>query len=185
LNKFRPEYSTIWPSLVAELSSHGDNSSLEKSLKVITQRLKSPLVNSNCLPIYKWSQMVLDTPNDHPLQPLVAQKLFSYFLARPSPGQPGVGKKFFEGIVNSLYFGRIQTKLKAISEHYENNRDKDDLLGQGLTNLFKAYQLWAEDSIVLAADLHLPSLGPNLLPEKLSLIIHKSEVSKTLMTVLL
>ena len=74
------------------------------------------MVNSNCLPIYKWSQMILDTPPDHPIQPILAQKFFGYYLARPSPGQAGVGKKFFEGIVNSLYFGRLQTKLKSICD---------------------------------------------------------------------
>ncbi len=172
----RSEYTTIWAPLVAELSSQGDGSSLEKALKVISQRLKSPPVNSNCLPIYKWSQMILDSPVEHPLQPLLAQKFFGYFLARPSPGQPGVGKKFFEGIVNSLYFGRIQTKLKAIFEHFENVKDKENVLAERLCSLFKAFHFWTEDSIVLDSSLHLPSLAPYFLPDKLSLIIHNSQV---------
>ena len=146
---FRPELSLIWQPLIAELSSQGDATTLEKSLKVVTQRLKTPPVNSNCLPIYKWSQMILDTPHDHPIQVTVSQKFFQYFLSRPSPGQAGVGKKFFEGIVNSLYFGRVQTKLKSIFEHYQGNKDKDDSLAQGLADIFKAYHLWTEDSILM------------------------------------
>jgi hypothetical protein len=137
---FRSEYSTIWPAVVAELSSQGDNSTLEKALKVISQRLKSPQVNSNCLPIYKWSQMILDTPPDHPIQPILAQKFFSYFLARPSPGQAGVGKKFFEGIVNSLYFGRLQTKLKSISDHLNESGTDENPTGQ----IFVAFQAWCQ-----------------------------------------
>ena len=93
--------------------------------------------------------MILDTPHDHPIQVTVSQKFFKYFLSRPSPGQAGVGKKFFEGIVNSLYFGRVQTKLKSIFEHYQGNKDKDDSLAQGLADIFKAYHLWTEDSIVM------------------------------------
>ena len=91
----------------------------------------------------------MDTPHDHPIQPSVSQKFFQYFLSRPSAGQAGVGKRFFEGIVNSLYFGRVQTKLKSIFEHYQGNLDKDDTLAQGLSDIFKAFHLWTEDPIVM------------------------------------
>ena len=127
------------------------------------------MVNSNCLPIYKWSQMILDTPPDHPIQPILAQKFFGYYLARPSPGQAGVGKKFFEGIVNSLYFGRLQTKLKSICD--EAAKEENPALP-----IFVAFQGWAEDPTLLSPDLHLPSVSPMLQPDKLSFIIHKSEV---------
>jgi len=53
------------------------------------------------------------------MQPLLAQKFFHFYLSRQSSSYPAIGPKFFMGIVNSMYFGRLQTKLKAILEFYE------------------------------------------------------------------
>lgn len=121
--------------------------------------------------------MILDTPPEHPIQPVLAQKFFTLYLSRPSPAQAGVGKKFFEGIVNSLYFGRLQTKLKAIHDYHFNETSFGCQRENEVCQIFVAYQAWAEDSSLMSTDLHLPSVSPSSKPDKLSLIVHKSEVS--------
>jgi len=45
-----------------------------------------------------------------------------------------------------------------------------------LKEFFNACALWSEDQMILSPTLHLPSLSPAFLPEKLSLLINKSEV---------
>lgn len=45
-----------------------------------------------------------------------------------------------------------------------------------LRMFFNACVLWCEDQLILCPTLHLPSLSPGYLPERLSLLMDKSEV---------
>ena len=105
----------------------------------------------------------MDAPNDHPLQALLAQKFFKYFTAKYNSGTLRIGRYFFEGVINTHYFGKLVTKLKTIENSYKN--EDDDQSKETYYKMFKAYGHWLEDMCILDETLHVPSLPPNMMPE--------------------
>ena len=69
----------LWPDLVEELKN--SDSDVETALK----NLKLGKLDSNFLPVYRWSKQFLDTNDGHPMLWVFAQRFFFYFLARPLP----------------------------------------------------------------------------------------------------
>ena len=104
--------------------------SLDKIHKKILLEKKFPehATNLNSLPIYKWCQLILDGPTDHPLLMAFAIKFFKYFSAKSHVNPENaarVGHYFFEGVINTHYFGRIVTKFKTIEDHYQGLEDEN------------------------------------------------------------
>ena len=77
------EVVRLWKELIKELNK--EDSYLDKSLKNAANNLKVQAPVSNSLSIYRWCQQMLDTPVEHPLMVLFAQKFFGYYVARPPP----------------------------------------------------------------------------------------------------
>ena len=75
----------------------------------------------------------------------------------------GVGDKFFEGMVNGRYFNQIRTKIDLVLIGH-NDKDRKLLL-------YKAFQSWLSDPILLSSALHAPSLSPVYMPEELQMLL--------------
>ena len=74
----------FWKTLVQELRE-SEEIGLDAAMKATATKRNVSVPNSNFLSIYRWHNQLVDTPVDHPLMPLVAQKYFHYFLKRPQP----------------------------------------------------------------------------------------------------
>jgi hypothetical protein len=71
----------LWPNLINEMK---DNATLEQAASKVAQNLNLPSLDTNYLPIYRWSRQLLDTPNNEQLLVIFTQKFFRYYLARPT-----------------------------------------------------------------------------------------------------
>ena len=124
----------------------------------------------------QWCQSILDAPNDHPMQALLAQKFFKYFTAQCNSGTPRIGRYFFEGVINTHYFGKLVTKLKTIENTHKNSENGDsEHSNEMLYKMFKAYGLWLQDMCILDETLHIPSLAPNMMPELVTEVFGSSK----------
>ena len=110
----------VWDALSQELV-FDEVSSVEAALKKCSTKL-SPngggvnVPNSNDLPIYKWAQQILDTDCGEIMQVLFCHKFCQYYLTRPKEENGKcVGPRFFDGIMYTMYFNRVKSKVKAIS----------------------------------------------------------------------
>jgi hypothetical protein len=73
----------FWKAFVNELRP--EEVALEAAAKSAASKLKMSTPNPNYLSIYRWSQLLLDTPNDSQMLTVFAKKFFDYYLARPLP----------------------------------------------------------------------------------------------------
>ena len=177
----REESGLFWDDIVDELGQ-GELATLDKVQKKLICEKKYPeyATNLNALPLYKWCQLILDGPADHPMQAAFAMKFFKYFTAKSTnnPEYARVGRYFFEGVINTHYFGRIVTKFKTIDDHYKGLAENNDRgLHKVFHEMFHAFGLWLKDMAVLDDKLHLPSLPPNMLPDLLCQVFEPSKVS--------
>lgn len=178
----REEVVLFWEALIDELTlSSGALDRCQK--KVVTDKSFPEYASSiNSLPIYKWCQLILDCPLDEPLQAAFAQKFFKYFSVRStyagSEDRPRVGRLFFEGMINTHYFGRIVARFNSIEEFYKKEivEDRECRHAQAFADLFHAFGLWLSDMLILDEKLHLPSLSPNMCPELLGSILKPTKV---------
>ena len=115
----REETELFWKDLVDELgqSEVAGGASLDKIHKKTLTEKKFPehATNLNSLPIYKWCQLILDGPTDHPMLLAFAIKFFKYFSAKSqvNPENARVGHYFFEGTTHYFLF-LINYKEKII-----------------------------------------------------------------------
>lgn len=178
-----PEVAELWHKLITGLGE-SDSGSLEQAYKKAAKDLKGPHLQggSNNLPIYKWCQLLLDGSCDSPMQAMFSHKMFIYITAYPvneSGSVKRVGGKFFEGIVNSMYLSRIQTKLKSIEEYHSDRVTDDDSSHYSfLSRLFRAYGLWIKDLAILEPNLHPAAAPPSMYPSHLTEILSGSKVLK-------
>ena len=106
----RAEAGLFWNDLVDELGD-GEFTSLDKAHKKLVADKKYPdyATNLNGLPIYKWCQLILDGPIGDSMQVAFAMKFFKYFTSKSSVKSESamrVGSYFFEGVINTHYFGK-------------------------------------------------------------------------------
>ena len=174
----REESMEFWRILVKELSENHGLVSLDKCQKKILNEREFPafVSNLNALPIYKWCQLILDSAVEQPLQVVYAQKFFKYFTAKHEG--PRLGRLFFEGVINTHYFGRLLSKFKSIREYYKAAILNDEISPLG--DVFQAFILWLEDMFILNETLHIPSLSPKMMPDLLESILNNSKVDFTL-----
>lgn len=178
----REETIAFWNCLLKELDGETESVSLDKCHKKIVaeQTFPSHASNLNNLPIYKWCQLILDSAIEQPLQAVYAQKFFKYFSAKHQDQR--LGSHFFEGVINTHYFGRILNKFKNISDFYkaavvdEASNNTKESIHVAMSEIFQAYVLWLEDMFILDEKLHLPSVSPKMLPHLLASVLDSSKV---------
>ena len=172
--------SGLWRCLVDELADA--HKPLEEALAEAGRKAEVPVPTSGQLVIYRWAQQGMDTPPDHPMAFVFWQRFVTLFLSRPAElnnGQevPGVGMKFFEGMINSMYFNKIKASLKTGIDCLENamkdSEDKSNFLLEDLSKLYRTLYIWLDDSKVLDASLYTPALTPIYDPHRLVKVLSK------------
>ena len=118
------------------------------------------------------------------MQVVFAQKFFKYLTTRQNEDScsPKLGRCFFEGVINTHYFGRVLGKFKTISEFYKkaviddaSERDKRNII---MAETFQAFVFWLEDDmLILDEKLHVDSCSPKMLPHLLASILDSSKVN--------
>ena len=170
----------LWRAIVAELSG-------EKTLdEALTEAGKKTEVNpptSSQLIIYRWAQQGMDSPPDHPISFVFWQRFFMLYLSRPSElvnGQEasGVGIKFFSGMINSLYYNKIKTSIKAAIDFFEKQmaspvQESDQGKYEGVCKMFRTFYIWIDDSKLMDSSLYIPALSPVFDPVRLVKILSK------------
>ena len=82
------------------------------------------------------------------MQMVFAQKFFKYLTTRQNEdsNSPKLGRCFFEGVINTHYFGRVLGKFKTISEFYKkavvddaSEKDKRNIIS---AETFQAFVFW-------------------------------------------
>ena len=117
------------------------------------------------------------------MQVVFSQKFFKYLTTRQNEDtlSPKLGRCFFDGIINTHYFGRILSKFKTISEFYKqavvddaSEKDKRNIV---LSETFQAFVFWLEDDMfILDEKLHVDSCSPKMLPHLLATVLDISKV---------
>ena len=173
----RESSTQVWRELVRELCENGELISLDKCLKkVVSDGNYSEYVHSvNNLPIYRWCQLILDCPLEQPMQVVFAQKFFKYFTARANENSARLGRFFFEGVINTHYFGRVLAKFKTIRDYHKKSSVEIENYS-GLAEAFQAFVLWLEDMFILDEKLHLASISPRMMPDLLGKVLNPSLV---------
>ena len=161
----------LWRTLVTELS--GDKQ-LEEALAAAGKSTEVHPPTSNQIIIYRWAQQAMDTPTTHPISFAFWQRFFSLYFSRPAElveGQEGtcIGKKFFTGIINSMYFGKIKASLKASIDSLEKKLKSDEAgdFTEDMCKLFRTFHMWIEDGKLMEPSLYVPALSPAYDPAKL------------------
>ena len=126
--------------------------------------------------VSRWVQQALDTPLDHPLQPIFWQKFFHCFLSRPAcvhEGEEprGVGISFFSGMINTMYINKIKNFVRKLQEYQDNFDNKDKPICESLSKIYKAFYIWLDESKILDSTLYIPALLPVYQPNKLAQIL--------------
>ena len=119
------------------------------------------------------------------MQMVFAQKFFKYLTTRQNEdiNSPKLGRCFFEGVINTHYFGRVLGKFKTISEFYKkavvddaSEKDKRNIIS---AETFQAFVFWLEDDMFILDDkLHVDSCSPKMLPHLLAAVLDASKVIK-------
>ncbi len=174
----REETVKFWQILTCQLD---ESSPLDKCHKKILaeESFSKHVCNLNSLPIYKWCQLILDSTVEQPLQVVFAQKFFKYFTASKGEGSPRLGRYFFEGVINTHYFGRILSKFKSIQEFYKaaviEEASQDHGSNVAMAETFQAFVFWLEDMFILDEKLHAPSMSAKMLPDLLASTLDASK----------
>ena len=164
----------VWPALLRHL---GDGEALEPALVSAAKDVGEVAPPSTLLPLHRWLAQALETSSSHPLLPLLWQGFLRLFLARPqacvSGEEPrGVGMAFFQGMLNTLYYGKVKTVLKGLHELYSQEAEQEELEArsrrESLARLYRALHLWLEEAKVLDSSLYIPALSPSYCPERLA-----------------
>ena len=105
----------LWTEIVEQLSL---NRSVEEAVAAAANKCERSPPLCGQLPVYRWLQQAIDTPPQHPLQPLLWQRFFHCFLSRPHPSHGGseprgIGMSFFSGMINSLCLSKVKKALSS------------------------------------------------------------------------
>ncbi|XP_050432163.1 ectopic P granules protein 5 homolog [Adelges cooleyi] len=168
----------VWKRLLTKLQSQQGKANIDDALKRVCAELKLPYFSSGHLSLYRWMQYGLEVPCSHPTAFIYWQNFFRLYLQRiPGSQHHGsVGRKFFEGIVNSSYLSKINNKLKECAALHrqkllsEPNSDIDSRSAR----FFEACILWLTDVRLLEPTLFIPSLDSIYEPSELTHIINGS-----------
>ena len=98
--------------------------------------------------------------------------MFSLSSSGESSGQ---GDRFFEGLLNSRYLGQIRTRLENL-ESFSRSEPETDLNSKRAL-LFKTMSRWLADPVLLDKNLHVASLSPVFMPQRVAKLIKGDKVS--------
>ncbi|KAE9544479.1 hypothetical protein AGLY_000020 [Aphis glycines] len=168
----------IWKNLLIKLHIQQGKSNVDDALKKVCSELKVPYFTSGHLSLYRWMQYGLEMPSGHPMTALYWQNFFRLYLQRvPGTQQLGcVGRKFFEGIVNSPYLNKISNKLKECIDFHRSKlqNEPNSEIDLRLSRYYEACTLWLTDVRILESTLFIPSLDSMYEPNDLTHIINGS-----------
>ncbi|XP_050538200.1 ectopic P granules protein 5 homolog isoform X2 [Daktulosphaira vitifoliae] len=168
----------IWKQLLIKLRTQQGKANIDVALKKVCSDLKISYFTSGHLSIYRWMQYGLEMPCQQPVAFLYWQNFFRLYLQRvPGTQHNGsVGRKFFEGIVNSSYLTKINIKLKECADFHrtklKNNPNSE--VDLRLARFYEACTLWLFDVRLLEPTLFVPSLDQMYEPNDLTHIINGS-----------
>ncbi|XP_014245821.1 ectopic P granules protein 5 homolog [Cimex lectularius] len=174
--------TNLWTELLIDLSCWSGKTTIDASLKRCCASLKLSYVPCSTLPIYRWSQQVLETPVDHPVMPVLWQKFFFLFLSRmPTTSRKdlgSVGLKFFEGSTNQALLKKLKKKLNDCQSFFEakcNNptdivSDEKKNWYNNMAKLYTSFSLWLDSPGLHEPSVFIASLPPMYNIKKLSTI---------------
>lgn len=117
----------LWKNTLRQLaanSSLSPEAALRKAASNSEDLLPPPVRH---LPIYRWAELVLEVPLDHPLLPLVWQKFFALFLQRvPQTARSSatlfdcgsVGERFFCNTTDLSLFKKLKRRLDELASRF-------------------------------------------------------------------
>ncbi|XP_014790390.1 ectopic P granules protein 5 homolog [Octopus bimaculoides] len=117
------ECTLLWPTIQQELLSN-TKISVEQAWKKSAVKLKLKTISAfHRLNIYRWAQQAVDTPNDHPILPLIWQRFFVLYLGRSiTPGslpeRASNGNRFFESLSYRNLLKKMKKKLVDVVQHH-------------------------------------------------------------------
>ena len=167
----------LWTEIVEQLSL---NRSVEEAVAAAANKCERSPPLCGQLPVYRWLQQAIDTPPQHPLQPLLWQRFFHCFLSRPHPSHGGseprgIGMSFFSGMINSLYLSKVKKALKSFQDFYDKCEGEDISFQERLGKLYKSYYIWLDEAKILDSTLYIPALSPVYEPALLAKILAGDE----------
>lgn len=147
----------LWPELLRTMNQTSGKVSIENSIKKSASSVGCSAIPAGSLVVYKLAYLLLMTPIEHELLPIIAQSFFTLYLARIPLSLDeerhfityGVADKFYEGNIG------IMKKLKRIlikAENYyksESLKETDEIISQIFsrrTKLFNTFILWLEET---------------------------------------
>lgn len=148
----------IWQEILSELNDNYDTPT-EVIVKNVCTTRNLDVIPMDLLPVNSWGRLLLDTPPDHPLLPLISFNFFKcFFSSTPTGGS--LGHKFLtESMVRAL---KAKITLMADYHHREWSAasEKVDIQHHSEnTKLYRAFLHWLEE-----AHLHDPYVDFNRLP---------------------
>ncbi|KAJ8035761.1 Ectopic P granules protein 5-like [Holothuria leucospilota] len=99
----------------------------EAALKKACSKLKLDFsLTVQMLPIYRWSQLALDTDLAHPLMPIIWQKFFVFYLQRHFSTsdinrRTSQGQKFFQSISQVPFLKKLKRHLGKIADFHHSS----------------------------------------------------------------
>lgn len=136
-------------------TSSSKSSSLDPVLKKVLSLTGCHQVTTGQLVMLKLATLIVASPVDHLLFPVICQQFFALFLARiPIPADDqrfyevfGVADRFYDA--NTAQMKKIKKKLQDAVEYHTENSVKETETSNfhnGCVKIFKAFLLWFEET---------------------------------------
>jgi ectopic P granules protein 5 len=122
----------VWYELLRQMNQENGKLSLDAALKKACATVICPTFPAATLCVFKWGQLIVNTPVSHQLFALVCQQFFSLYMARvPLSGTEerffdsfGVADKFYENNVGLM--NKIKKQLADAEVHYRELSVKEE-----------------------------------------------------------
>lgn len=147
----------IWPEFLRQVyvSNSSKGSSLDPVLKKVLSLTGCHQVTTVQLVMFKLATLIVASPVDHLLFPVICQQFFTLYLARipiPTDDQRfyevfGVADRFYDA--NTAQMKKIKKKLQDAVEYHTENSVKETETSNfhnGCVKIFKAFLFWFEET---------------------------------------
>ncbi|ELT99412.1 hypothetical protein CAPTEDRAFT_188527 [Capitella teleta] len=117
--------SGLWSHLQRNLAQ-SSTTTIDVALKRAASTLKLEGMGNQAfrLCVYRWAQQALETPEKHPLLPLLWQRFFLLYLGRQTceeqgmPQRGSVGERFFDSVSYNSLMKRMKKRLSDTASHF-------------------------------------------------------------------
>ncbi|CAK8671082.1 unnamed protein product [Clavelina lepadiformis] len=154
----------LWETLLATLRSDS-KISIESAVKKCGNKLKLAHTPFHLhLTVYRWAELALHTPHDHPLLPMIWYNFFLRFIYLPHQGGNSFGSRFFDPVSILPLYNKLRSRLQSSMEFHHgiiSSKFADEQVPQKhdiLVRLYQSYKLWLEEPKMHESGLYLPSL---------------------------